>query len=311
MVHHHARHGHIEFPYIVMCIILTALLLSQVNVSTTSVLMSNNPLKIKHNKIIPVEIYNKQAFQDVSVKAKSYVVYDIVGDKIIASKNADEILPIASITKIMTAITAVAHNDVNTLITIKPASLEGGYDLGLKNNQIWKLGELLKYTLTLSSNDGAQEIADGLVGREAFVEQMNTEAVLLGLNTLHFTHPAGLDVNGKIGGEGSAIEVAKLFTVAHRRFPDILDATTKDRITVISGTEKITGIPNTNQGIINLLGAEASKTGFTNNAGGNLGIIVDVTLGHPVVIVVLGSTREERFTDVEILYSALLKSLVI
>jgi D-alanyl-D-alanine carboxypeptidase len=56
-----------------------------------------------------------------------------------------------------------------------------------------------------------------------------------------------------------------------------------------------------------LLGPEnrpvvVAQTGFTDEAGGNLVMIFDVTVGHPVVIVVTGSTRTERFTDVEKLY---------
>ena len=73
--------------------------------------------------------------------------------------------------------------------------------------------------------------------------------------------------------------------------------------------EKIVGIPNTNQSIEELFGAEGSKTGFTDIAGGNLGVIVDITVGHPVVLVVLGSSREGRFKDIATLYTALQKSL--
>ena len=71
----------------------------------------------------------------------------------------------------------------------------------------------------------------------------------------------------------------------------------------------ISGIPNTNQDIETISGAEASKTGYTDMAGGNLGIIVDISVGHPVVIVVLGSTREGRFKDMDTLYKALKASL--
>jgi D-alanyl-D-alanine carboxypeptidase len=65
----------------------------------------------------------------------------------------------------------------------------------------------------------------------------------------------------------------------------------------------------TNQAIESLPGAEASKTGYTDMAGGNLGVVVDISLGHPVVIVVLGSTKEGRFRDMSILYNTLRKSL--
>lgn len=253
-------------------------------------------------------LFNGDAFKNISVKARAYVIYDIVEKRIIASKNENEVLPLASITKIMMAVTALAKHAASTTVTIDPKSLDGDYDLGLKKDQSWRLSELLKYTLVLSSNDGAEEIASTFGGKEAFVSQMNEEAKALGLSLL-FTDPAGLDVGNKIGGTGSALEVAKLFAIARKQFPEVLDATTKSRTTLISNTTKIIGIPNTNQDIGTFFGAEASKTGFTNSAGGNLAVIVDVSLGHPVVIVVLGSTYEERFKDIEILYEALRKSL--
>lgn len=253
-------------------------------------------------------IYQPEAFADLDVKAKAYIVYDIVDKRIIASKNESEPLPIASITKVMTALTALTHYDKNTPITIKAGSIESGYDLGLKEGQKWKLSELLKYTLVFSSNDGAHAIADGLSTRRQFVDLMNADSALLGLS-FEFTDPAGLDADDIIGGKGTVLDVAKLFAVARRDHPEIMEATTHSRLAVVAGKERITGIPNTNQDIDRFFGAEASKTGYTDNAGGNLGVVVDISLGHPVVIVVLGSTREERFSDVDKLYEALVKSL--
>ncbi|MFA6608666.1 MAG: hypothetical protein WCT07_02045 [Candidatus Paceibacterota bacterium] len=303
----HSRHDFIELSFVYVCLAVAFVILSSLAMPTATTRFGViAPQKKEKDKNI--SMYNVKAFENISVRAKAYVVYDILDKKIIASKNSDEVLPLASVTKLMTAITALTHNNENTHITISSSSVDGSYDLGLKKNQPWKLGELLKYTLVFSSNDGAQAIADNLGGREAFVKTMNTDAILLGLN-LHFTQPAGLDINGKLGGEGSALEVAKLLAIARNRFPDILDATTKTRATVTADTGRLTGVPNTNQDIVNLLGAEVSKTGFTDSAGGNLVVVIDLTIGHPVAIVVLGSTKDGRFSDMEILYKALLKSL--
>lgn len=255
-----------------------------------------------------VEMYNPVSFEDISVKAESYVVYDVVEKKVIAEKNGNVPLPLASITKVMTAVSALTHHEKDAKITIREGSIDGAYDLGLKKGQVWRLDELLKYTLVFSSNDGANAIADELGGRGNFVAQMNTDSALMDL-AFTFTDPAGLDENGFIGGKGTARDVAKLFGIARRLYPEIFESTTKTRVTVTANKERLSGIPNTNQEITNLFGAEASKTGFTDSAGGNLGVVVDVALGHPVVIVVLGSTKEERFTDTEKLYRALLASL--
>ena len=254
------------------------------------------------------ELFNPHAFDMVKVQGRAYVVYDIVGQTVIAGKDETKSLPLASITKIMMALTARMHHDKNATIVLASTPTDG-FDLGLKKSQTWKLSELLKYTLVFSSNDGAEAIAQTFGGRDAFVGQMNADAAGLGL-MLHFTDPAGLDTLTSLGGEGSALEVAKLLAVARVRFPEILDATTHERITVTASTGRISGVPNTNQVISGLSGAEASKTGFTDFAGGNLAVIVDISVGHPIAIVVLGSTREDRFTDVETLYQALRKSIV-
>lgn len=304
---HHSKEHHIEYPFLYGMAVLAIILLS--NISAPWLQRSLEIIdSVSDEKVVSDVLFNPSAFNDVSIKGKSYVVYDVIGNTIIASKNEKEVLPLASITKVMTALTARLHNDRNTLITIEKKDIEDSYDLGLRNKQVWTLDELLKYTLVFSSNDGAQAIAGSFGGNSTFVKQMNSDARAYGLSLL-FTDPAGRDQQGNIGGLGSAFEVAKLFTVARKTIPQILDATTKTRFSARSSFGKVTGIPNTNQDVEHLSGVEGSKTGFTDKAGGNLGVVVDITLGHPVVIIVLGSTKEGRFSDVEILYKALRKSV--
>lgn len=301
------RHDYIELSLVYITAVGTLLFLSTV---ATPISISHfgviAPLSQEEQKVS--SMYNMESFMNIEVNAKAYVIYDIVDKKILASKNETTVLPLASLTKIMTAITALSHHDAKKPITISSAEIENGYDLGLKKNQVWTLEELLKYTLVFSSNDGAAIIANALGGRKAFVDQMNNDATLLGLS-LYFNDPAGLDNGSILGGQGSAIQVAKLFAVARKRFPYVLDATTHNRATVTANTGKIRGIPNTNQRVEELLGAEASKTGFTDSAGGNLAVVVDITVGHPIVIVVLGSTHSGRFEDIEKLFKALKKSI--
>lgn len=302
---HKASHDYIDLAYVYGIALVCMLLFISLSIPMDS---SKFGLVLPASKPERVDMYQSAAFSDMEVKAKAYIVYDIVDKRIIAAKNESEPLPIASITKVMTALTSLTHYDKNTLITIRPGSIESGYDLGLKEGQVWKLGELLKYTLVFSSNDGAHAVADGVSTRKQFVDLMNADSALLGL-AFHFTDPAGLDIGNDIGGMGTVLDIAKLFAIARRDHPEIMEATTHSRLTVQAGKERVTGIPNTNQEIDHFFGAEASKTGYTDSAGGNLGVVVDVSLGHPVVIAVLGSTREERFSDVDKLYNALIKSL--
>ena len=300
-----SRHDYIELSYIYGVAVVIVIFLSVIALPMDTAKFG---LVVPKTEEVEFSPYTSEAFNDVVVQAEAYIVYDLVDKKVIAQRNSTIQLPLASITKVMTAVTARTHHEEETKITINPESIEEGYDLGLKKGQVWKLGELLKYTLVFSSNDGAHAVADGLGGRRKFIEQMNTDSALLGL-AFTFTDPAGLDEGDLIGGKGTALDVAKLFGIARKRYPEIFESTTKTRLNVLANKDPIIGIPNTNQEIINLFGAEASKTGFTDSAGGNLGVVVDIALGHPVVIVVLGSTREARFVDTENLYKALIASI--
>jgi D-alanyl-D-alanine carboxypeptidase len=298
------KNDYINFPALYGIAVLSVVALSIVSKPLATLRSVVHIPTQKQEEVNQKTFFNKDAFSRVQIHGKAYIVYDIVDGTIIASKNEMTVLPLASVTKVMTAVTARLHHGKDTKITVRKESIEDGFDLGLKKNQVWNLDELLKYTLVFSSNDAAQAIADNLGGRRAFVEQMNTDATALGLS-LRFTSPTGLDLNGDIGGEGSALEIAKLLMVARKNIPEILDATTRTRATVVANTGRVTGIPNTNQEILNFSGAEVSKTGYTDKAGGNLVVVVDVTLGRPIAIVVLGSTHKERFSDVKILYDAL------
>lgn len=304
MIRHSRYHG-IDNALVYGFAVLSIIALSHLERIIVNLESKVSP-RIVHKENIP--FFNQEAFSKVTVKARAYVVYDIVGGSVIAGKNEQVVLPLASVTKVMTAVTARTHFDKNKEITIHPRSIDGAYDLGLKNGQTFTLDELLKYTLVFSSNDGAQAIADGLGGQESFISRMNSDAERFGL-AMNFTNAAGLDIDDALGGKGSALSVAKLLAIAHKNFPEIFEATTKPRATVYSSLGKISGVPNTNQDVYNFSGIELSKTGFTDRAGGNLAIIVDIALGRPVALVVLGSTREERFSDVAVLYKALQLSL--
>lgn len=256
----------------------------------------------------PPLFFKREAFNNLDVSARAYIVYDIVDKRIITSKNEKDPLPLASLTKVMTALTALSMAPPETLVSIDERAKQNGYyDLGLQENQNWRLDELLKYALTFSSNDGMYAIANHF-GRQEFVSRMNSYAKTVG-QTFAFTDPAGLDSTTTLGGLGSAYDVAVMMAEARKKFPNILDATTHQRATVMTEQGAIRGIPNTNQDVANILGIEASKTGFTDLAGGNLALITDISLGRPVAIVILGSTRDGRFKDAETIYHALLKSL--
>lgn len=290
-------HDTAVYVFSLLFIILLSLIV-KINPNDVDIVHNFNFKNDKNKSEIPT--YNLDVFDNLIVEARAYVVYDILNDKIIYGYNENEKMPLASLTKIMTALTSLSMGSPDVLININK---KNKYDLGLKKNQEWRLDELLKYTLVFSSNDGAFAIADGLSGEKSFVETMNKKTKDFHLD-LNFNNPAGLDEGEILGGEGSAYEVAKLISLANKLIPEILDSTTHKRASVISSNGKINGIPNTNQNVNDIVGLLSSKTGYTDLAGGNLVITFDVSLGHPIAIVVLDSTKDGRFSDAYKLYEA-------
>jgi D-alanyl-D-alanine carboxypeptidase len=127
---------------------------------------------------------------------------------------------------------------------------------------------------------------------------MNAKAHSLGLSQTYFLNVTGLDINSTIsGGYGSAKDMAKLFTYAVKTYPDVFEATSYPQISVSSIGKTKYQVDNTDTIVGQIPGLIASKTGYTDLALGNLAILFDAGLMHPIAIVVLGSTEEGRFTD--------------
>ena len=137
-----------------------------------------------------------------------------------------------------------------------------------------------------------------------FVSKMNDYVKSLGFKYFYFNSASGLDYGSVIGGKGNALEYAKFFTKAYEFIPDIMSYTVNSKVNLESKDQNIYGIPNTNQEAGKSIGLLASKTGFTDAAGGNLAVMFNFDVNRPIVIVVLGSTPEERFRDVDKLYEA-------
>ena len=257
------------------------------------------------------------AFNNISVNARAVYIYDVVGKKVIFQKNENAQLPLASLTKLMTALVATNLVPKDSHVTIRKEFLTSEGDSGLLANETWRLKDLLDFSLIVSSNDGAHSVASVIgatinntnysIGRQDFIKQMNIEAKTLGLAQTYFVNESGLDENSnQSGGYGSAADVSKLVEYMLENKPEILE-TTKYANTKISSLSLTHKIENTNTSINKIPGLLASKTGYTALAGGNLVVAFDSSIGYPIIVVVLGSTQEGRFSDVEVLAKASMK----
>jgi D-alanyl-D-alanine carboxypeptidase len=247
--------------------------------------------------------------------AKSYYVYDVKENKIIFSKNEREKLPLASVTKIMTGLVIKSNMLPTTIVDIDEESIRQEGDSGLLVGEKWKLKDLLDFTLITSSNDGMHALAKALDEYKAIdgkntISLMNEKTKEIGMKDTMFLNETGLDINPAISGAySSAYDMGKLFSYIILNDPEMIYATAKDDSIFISESNIRHSAKNTNVSLNEIPTLIGSKTGFTDLAGGNLAVIIDAGISHPVAIIVLGSTQDGRFEDVENLAKLTLQKL--
>lgn len=261
-------------------------------------------------------------FADLSLTAHSAFVWDIHAHRRLYGKNEYVRMPLASVTKMMTALTAKESVPSDAVITISANDLQSEGDSGLRVGELWKASDLLALALISSSNDAASAVAEaggafiiaetgkGTNSKEAFISKMNEKARSIGLLDSVFRNETGLDLSLETtGGEGTARDMAMLYEYIWRKHPEIFRVTAQPGMTITSESGFIHQAENTNDAVARIPGIIGSKTGYTDLAGGNLVIITDIGIDRPVVIAVLGSTRDGRFADVEALRQAAVSAI--
>ncbi len=243
------------------------------------------------------------ALDQSRVRAKAAVIYDPADGRLLYAKNSGLQLPLASLTKLMTATAVLEKNSPATPVSITADDLKPEGDWGLKPGDTLSLSQLLKMGLIASSND-AMAAAAASLGNNS-IQKINAEAKNLGLNNMRFLNPTGLDESTTTAGAyGSAYDVARLASIFYARHPEYFTLTTADGVSVQDGDRTLsasaTAIP-----LADVPGLIGAKTGYTDLAGGNLVAVFDISIGHPLVAVVLGSTEEGRFDDIKTLINAM------
>ncbi len=285
---------------------------------TTSKIVANEivasptVLSIKATTTVPVlPLPPENPFDALTIEGKAGYVYDITAGKTLYTKNENDQMPLASITKIMTAVTALELSTTSTsTVIVSPQALATEGDTGLLAGEEWDLRDLLIYTLIVSSNDGAAVVAESFNGDpKYFVSEMNRRGQAIGLSRGWFHNSSGLDESSDIaGGYGSARDVYKIMKYALDKHGSIMNATNKATISITSQDGFVHTGKNTNiltSKVPNLL---LSKTGFSGLAGGNLAILFKTENNHTVAVVVLGSSYDGRFVDVDKLVQATIKA---
>lgn len=255
------------------------------------------------------------AYDTMSVGADAAIILDLSSGRTLYEKNADTQLPLASLTKVPLVLSVIGVLSRESIVTLPRDVSPSGIAERLPAGSRWSVQSLIDYTLVASSNDGAEvlaQIADApLRARytdapdgKAAVWRMNNLVHGLGLAHTFFVDVSGLDVSTTLAGSyGSARDIARLFAYAASTSPDVFAKTADSRI-IVRGLDGSATAENTNDALPSIPGFILGKTGYTDLAGGNLAIVYDEGPGHPVAIVVLGSTHEGRFDDMRTLVNA-------
>ncbi len=227
-----------------------------------------------------------------SLAARAAYVYDVRRDTALFEKAPDAQMPLASLTKMMTALVSLELLGEEASVTVSKDALLPEGDSGLVEGEVWRVSDLVDFMLITSSNDGARAL--GLTTPDV-VAAMNAKAQTLGLTQTYFLNETGLDVSSTTAGAyGSARDMATL-AVQLPRLNDRARLFTSYTGTTHQATHTSTLAGSVPGGIF-------FKTGFTDLSGGNLALVAEPLVGTPVVVVVLGSSREARDDDALALY---------
>ncbi len=220
--------------------------------------------------ICPVSINCNQASatgEDLKLTAKSALLLDYASDTVIYEKNANDRLPIASMTKlaslsiILDAIDkgAIKENDMVTVS--ETAAGVGGSSAFLDAGSSYKVTDLIKTVVIASANDSCVALAEHIAGsEEVFVSKMNKLADSLGLQNTHFSNSTGLPCENHYS---SAFDISKIYrTICNNPIYKKYSKIWMEDFIHPSGRK--TGLVNTNRLVKTFDGIEGGKTGYTD-----------------------------------------------
>lgn len=223
--------------------------------------------------------------------AEAFLAGDLDTGEIILEKNEENIFPLASVSKLMTALSAIETGKANDIATISKNALSTyGKNGNLKTGEKLPVSELLYPLLLESSNDAAEAIAEHF-NRDFFIKKMNQTAEKLGLSGTSFEDPSGLSENNK----STVLDMFKLAGYIEKNHPDIFKTATNKKIS----DKKHVWFSNSQ-----FLGDEGylgGKSGYTDVARQTVISVFSVPLGQEgarnIAIALLKS--DDRHKDVE------------
>lgn len=223
-------------------------------------------------------------------QASAYAVADLDTGQVIASKNLSDKLPMASLTKVMTAVVALDLASPSEQFTVShKAASQIPTKVMLQPGEQYLLDHLLNSVLISSANDSAETVKDGIdakYGSGTFIKAMNAKAQFLDLKNTHFTNPQGLDNNNHYS---SPEDLIKLSAYALKEYPEIAQIVSKESADLTQGGTDNRFYLNNWNGLMGVYpGVSGVKIGNTGKAG-HTTIVTSEREGKKLIVVMLGA----------------------
>lgn len=231
-----------------------------------------------------------------AVSAPSWIVFDATDGIVLDSQAADQQRPMASTTKMMSALVALESADLDEVVEISQRAADvGEAEIGLVAGEQLRLGDLVTTMVVRSANDAAIAVAEAIAGDvDSFVDMMNARAVSMGLTSTRFANPHGLDAEGHYSTARDLLRIA-VTAMQNEQFREMVGISRFMIDPAPDGTVRVA--ENTNLMLGEYEGMIGVKTGFTFQAGLTF-VAAAERDGRTVYVVVMGSEGpRQHFID--------------
>lgn len=228
--------------------------------------------------------------------ARAFLLVDAATGQVLAARDADRPLLVASTVKLLTVLTALQHLDLDDTVAVGPEADpgDGGAGASVDPGESWTVADLLDAVMVRSGNDAARALAGAVThgDLDAFTDLMAATADDLGVEDVVLTEPTGLD-------DGNELSARALGTIARAALADPRIRASARQDTVV--LPDVGEVPNRNLLIGEYAGATGLKTGHTTAAGWCLVASAERD-GRELVAVVLGAREDpDRFEEAQAL----------
>lgn len=236
-----------------------------------------------------------------AISAKAFLISDLSSGETILEKRAEEKLPIASLTKLMTGVVAHEIIYLGRSIKVTPQMLASVSQIFYPVVGERYIGLDLLYPLLMQSSNDSAKVLSGFVGDETFVRNMNAKATSLQMTDTQFADASGISAQNI----STTYDVAKLLQYIYYKRPFLFDiskgiAFENVGLIKIGETINIPNLKNVNEFIENpdLIGVKNGETGAAKQTLVTVWNVRTAQGDVPVAIIVLGSENRKKDTDV-------------